>query len=49
MQKQKNKISIFYLDKDRAFDPERERDTDFDRDLEWRDDFPLGDLLQVDS
>lgn len=44
----KIQTSILYLDKECAFDPERERDTDLDRDLERRDDFPLGDLLQVD-
>lgn len=36
-----------YLDTERAFDPERDRDSDFER--ERRDDLPLGDLLQNDS
>lgn len=46
MNQTKNKI--LYLD--RSLDAEREReDTDLERDLERRDDFPLGDLLQGDS
>lgn len=44
----KNKV-LLYLDMERAFDRDRDRDTDLERDLERRDDFPLGDLLQVDS
>lgn len=45
----KIKNKILYLDKERAFDPERDReDADLERDLERRDDFPFGDLLQVD-
>lgn len=49
----KNKNKVLYLDTERAFnlgDTDRDReDTDLERDLERRDDFPLGDLLQVDS
>lgn len=40
-----SKNKILYLDKERAFDPERDRD--LERDLESLEDFPFGDLLQV--